>query len=169
MGLVRPDGVTEVRACHDVLTDGRYRRLGASFPSALVPPAALEGAGRVIGNALALRGVIGHATVHFTAFEVPAVTGDPAAPSGKAVRLWATDLELGLSTYACNHLLLAAAVGGANAGAGDDFTFTSGSEGSALSMPPAASPLVREPYVQLDQLYHPNLGAMQYASFFKLC
>ena len=48
----------------------RYRRLGASFPSALVPPAALEGAGRVIGNALALRGVIGHATVHFTAFEV---------------------------------------------------------------------------------------------------
>ena len=60
----------QVRACHDVLTDGRYRRLGASFPSALVPPAALEGAGRVIGNALALRGVIGHATVHFTAFEV---------------------------------------------------------------------------------------------------
>ena len=45
--LVRPDGVTEVRACHDVLTDGRYRRLGACFPAALVPPAALEGAGRV--------------------------------------------------------------------------------------------------------------------------
>ena len=33
-------------------------------------------------------------------------------------------------------------------------------------MPPAPL-LVREPYVQIDKLYHPNLGAMQYASFFK--
>ena len=50
--------------------------------------------------------MIGHATVHFTAFEVPAGRGDPAfgqQGGGAAVRLWATELELGLSNYACNH------------------------------------------------------------------
>ena len=112
------------------------------------------------------------------------------------MRLWATDLEvragtqrltqrctlltvshlgprkLGLSTFACNHQLLAAAVGTANGDGGDDVTLASATsgltEGSTVTMPPAPL-LVREPYVQIDKLYHPNLGAMQYASFFKLC
>ena len=57
--------------------------------------------------------MIGHATIHFTAFRVSAARD----PKGLA-RLWATDLELGLSDYACDHGLVKALLGGGEMGGG---------------------------------------------------
>jgi IQ domain-containing protein H len=152
---------------------------GCSFPQRSVPHAAIRGAALAVGAAMYQKGIIGHAGVDFVSFY---------DDFNQRQRLWAVDLNLGMTrsnvVFTLTDFLLRGKVetasgeymvkplsmtelpsaildkSDASSSAGDD-------DASVLSedtLPPEG-----RSYVALDCLYHPNLGAMQYGSFFNLC
>ena len=86
---------------------------------------------------------------HFTAHR--------SADAGGALRLWATDLELGLNPLAVGHLLHVAVTGRAPR-----------KPAPGAGPAPPADPAKRS-YVLVPGFYHPGLAALKYSSFFKLC
>ncbi|EGB03621.1 hypothetical protein AURANDRAFT_67879 [Aureococcus anophagefferens] len=151
--FVRPDGVVSVRAAQDVLSTDGYERIVAVHPAAAAPVEALAGATAAVARRLfdrgVPRGVVGHFTLHFTAHR--------SADAGGALRLWATDLELGLNPLAVGHLLHVAVTGRAPR-----------KPAPGAGPAPPADPAKRS-YVLVPGFYHPGLAALKYSSFFKLC
>ncbi|KAH8092031.1 hypothetical protein JL720_5608 [Aureococcus anophagefferens] len=169
--FVRPDGVVSVRAAQDVLSTDGYERIVAVHPAAAAPVEALAGATAAVARRLFDRGVtrgiqifnptsispfdvhaggvVGHFTLHFTAHR--------SADAGGALRLWATDLELGLNPLAVGHLLHVAVTGRAPR-----------KPAPGAGPAPPADPAKRS-YVLVPGFYHPGLAALKYSSFFKLC
>ncbi|KAJ1459534.1 hypothetical protein M885DRAFT_510651 [Pelagophyceae sp. CCMP2097] len=129
--LIRPDGAFSVVAVHDVVTTARYERVATLCPATSAPAAALVGATAALCRKLHEAGVCGHVTLHFAAFR--------AAPD-KPLRLWATDLELGLNAFSAGHGLHAHVAGDAVAA-----------------------------YVLVPRLRHAGLAATTLPAFFKLC
>lgn len=128
---LEPDGSVEVVCCQDVWIDHKYQRRLCTFPARAAPAAALEGATAAVAEELHRGGVVGYFSCHYL------VHGDDRAAG---LRLWATDLELGLTPPAVGHGLHAVVAKDASA-----------------------------PYALFPHVYHAGLAATTFHTFFKLC
>jgi len=87
--FVSPSGKIISLTEGEMLYDAGNERVGCVYPQECVPPNALRGATTEISRELYSRGVVGYVSIHFVLF------WDREADS---LRLWATELELGLNT-----------------------------------------------------------------------
>lgn len=87
--FVSPSGKIIPLTEGEMLYDAGNERVGCVYPQECVPPNALRGATAEISRELYSRGVVGYVSIHFVMF------WDREADS---LRLWATELELGLNT-----------------------------------------------------------------------
>lgn len=108
--FVSPTGQITYLSDMEVLYDTCYQQVGCVQPQECVPSHALRGASYAVARELCLRGVIGYVSLYFVVY------WDEQA---KTPRLWATELELGLSVTAFSFCLFRSLT--KRAGPGQDF------------------------------------------------
>lgn len=97
--FIRPDGALKILGTQDIVLNQGYDRVAALFPHAKIPHDALVGATSAAARQLyhGQFGAIGYLTLHFVAFY-------PDEREG-SMRLWATELELGMNEFLVGHLI----------------------------------------------------------------
>jgi len=181
--LIEPTGAVTLISTQDQIFATPYRYCGTSFPQKTVPNAAIRGAALAICTKLFEKGVIGYVGIDFVTFW---------DSGSNCQRLWAVDLNIGLTRSACSFALFHFLMGGQVDSATGDYMvepweskkppeakeLTEGSssilDGSSMLSSKASSIIPRNKmeercYVAHDCIYHPNLGSMQYGAFFNLC
>ncbi|KAJ8602198.1 hypothetical protein CTAYLR_003604 [Chrysophaeum taylorii] len=140
--FIRPDGAISVIAPQEILINHTYDRVAAVFPLFSVPSDALAAAATAVARKLYAQEVVGHFTLHFVAYRSREEIG--------ALRLWATELELGMNPFLVGHLLHRT-VSEPRLNDGDDDVVSDCA------------------YFLAPQIYHEGLVSMKFASFFKIC
>ncbi|CAM9563669.1 unnamed protein product, partial [Choristocarpus tenellus] len=151
--FVAPTGQVTVIATMSSLYGDGNECVGFLYPQTCVPSKALEGATLAIGKELFKRGVMGYCNIKYVAFW---------DSQSSTARLWATDLELGLSGSICSFFLFCALTDGG--GSAKDFgCFHNIKKKYTLET------LSELHYAYLDYVHQTGLGTIQLAAFFKLC
>ncbi len=181
--LIEPTGAVTLISTQDQIFATPYRYCGTSFPQKTVPNAAIRGAALAICTKLFEKGIIGYVGIDFVTFW---------DSGSNCQRLWAVDLNIGLTRSACSFALFHFLMGGQVDSATGNYMvepweskkppeakeLTEGSssilDGSSMLSSKASSIIPRNKmeercYVAHDCIYHPNLGSMQYGAFFNLC
>lgn len=172
--FIEPDGTVNLTSIQEQIVNPQYCAVGVSFPQTGVPHDALRDAALAVGAAAYRKRVMGYVTIDFVVHR-----------KREALRLWAVDLDLRLTTNAVMHNLAMlmgntrydGATGGlvalpspfGNSGSGH---LTHGSSASssmqalAATSPPPPPPAA---YVYSGLIYHTYIGALRHAMFFNLC
>ena len=95
--FIRPDGVFHRPIVQEALLDDDYHRVAVLYPPVVhaMRPDALTAAAESLSNVLLRHGAIGYATISFVAYKTP----------DDDLRVSATEIEFGLTTFAVGHLL----------------------------------------------------------------
>ncbi|CAM9216989.1 unnamed protein product, partial [Discosporangium mesarthrocarpum] len=149
--FITPTGDVSVIAEMDLLYGGSYVCAGVVHPQSCVPEKALHGASLAVGHELFRRGVMGYCSINFVAF------WDSQA---RSARLWATNLQLGLSWSTCSYFFFSALTQRAGIEQNLGCFHSVRNEGSG-------EPMLH--YTYIDYIHHRGLASMQLAAFFKLC
>mmetsp|Transcript_3280 Transcript_3280/g.8250 ORF Transcript_3280/g.8250 Transcript_3280/m.8250 type:complete len:443 (+) Transcript_3280:157-1485(+) len=167
--VIDPSGEVQIQSTHDQIFSGSYQYVGAVFPQKCVNNAALRQAAMAVGRVCVDKGIIGHVQVDFVSF----------TDAENHQRLWAVDLNVGLSDTAVSFEVFRFITGGhyhsienafiCEEGEVDASAHSHSADDSQESEDRGRAAVARRGYAVCDLLYHPNVATVQYNVFFNLC
>jgi hypothetical protein len=101
--FIEPSGVVHPVSTHEMMYQHPHTSVGSIFPQYSIPYDALKGASAAIGQILVTKGIFGYVSVNYTAF-YDSFHG--------AMRLWGTDITLGLTNTAASFVMFNFILGG---------------------------------------------------------
>jgi hypothetical protein len=101
--FIEPSGVVHPVSTHEMMFQHPHTAVGSIFPQYSIPYDALKGASAAIGQVLVTKGIFGYVSVNYTAF-YDSFHG--------AMRLWGTDITLGLTNTAASFVMFNFILGG---------------------------------------------------------
>ena len=140
---VHPDGAVQLLSVQEQMFSPQFCAVGATFPQATIPHAAVRDASLSIGCMCYQKKVMGYVSVEFVVFK-----------RGGQTRMWAVDLHLHLTNNSLAHRL---------------FQFATNSRVDAetgLAVTPDGEPYH---YAYSGLVHHPFMGATRHSVFFKRC